>query len=61
MFSLAFIFAIKRAIDSDKPIKNCTGNYVNVLMQLGLIKKGLWASLVAQWLRIRLPIQGTRV
>ena len=24
-------------------------------------KKVLWASLVAQWLRIRLPMQGTRV
>lgn len=41
MFSVAFIFAIKLAIDSDKPRKICTGNYVNVLMQLGLIKKGL--------------------
>ena len=24
-------------------------------------KKALWASLVAQWLRICLPVQGTRV
>ena len=25
------------------------------------LKRGYWASLVAQWLRIRLPMQGTRV
>ena len=25
------------------------------------VRDGVWASLVAQWLRIRLPMQGTRV
>ena len=32
-------------------------------MDLGLsiISNQCWASLVAQWLRIRLPMQGTRV
>ena len=30
--------------------------------EINFIKmKNFWASLVAQWLRIRLPMQGTRV
>ena len=28
---------------------------------IGIQKQLIWASLVAQWLRIRLPMQGTRV
>ena len=47
MFFLAFIFAIKFTNDPDKFIKICPGNYVNLLMQLGFIKKkggGLWVS-----------------
>ena len=39
MFFLAFIFAIKFTSDPDKPIKICPGSYVNMLMQLGFIKK----------------------
>ncbi|KAJ8790596.1 hypothetical protein J1605_004569 [Eschrichtius robustus] len=31
------------------------------LLSLHYQKSHLWASLVAQWLRIRLPMQGTRV
>ena len=32
------------------------------LFPLGHVRKGSsWASLVVQWLRIRLPMQGTRV
>lgn len=30
MFFLAFIFVIKFATDLDKPIKICTGNFINV-------------------------------
>ena len=30
-------------------------------LKFGRLKKNRWASLVAQWLRICLPMQGTRV
>ena len=33
----------------------------DVPLQEHAYKKNLWASLVVQWLRIRLPMQGTRV
>ena len=37
-----------------------------ITLQLSILNrddefKTIWASLVAQWLRIRLPVQGTRV
>ena len=36
-------------------------NFIFVKVILGLRVKHFWASLVAQWLRICLPMQGTRV
>ena len=51
MFFLAFIFAIKFTNDPDKFIKICPGNYVNLLMQLGFIKKkGGDSGFHAEWM-----------
>ena len=34
---------------------------LNIQTQMYAYKSGAWASLVAQWLRICLPVWGTRV
>ena len=51
---------ISRTLSSDT---TCPGNakYLNVSPSLTSLRKKIWASLVAQWLRIHLPMQGTQV
>ena len=57
---LIYLFLLHRGLNFDVVI------YVRVFLCISgfyimLKKSSLWASLVAQWLRIRLPMQGTRV
>ena len=58
MAILDFIRKCENCLNHSKTVTNAFVEYTDE----HVVKKSqTWASLVAQWLRIRLPMQGTRV